>query len=83
MFYSPLKKLAKALNFDESLIDHIGVEVRNNVNKKKFNKIPPEKKLIFMPHCLRAKDCEAVLNETGLVCTNCNKCSIGVIKEKS
>ena len=79
MFYSPVKKITKALKFDESLVDHIGVEVRNNVNRKKFLKIPPSKKLIFLPHCLRHRDCEAVLNETGLVCTKCGKCSIGYI----
>ncbi|WP_409201024.1 DUF116 domain-containing protein [Methanobrevibacter sp. DSM 116169] len=83
MFYSPLKKIAKALKFDESLVDHMGVEVRNNVNRAKFLKIPPEKKIIFLPHCLRHKDCEAVLNETGLVCTKCNKCSIGFIMDKA
>lgn len=83
VFYSPLKSLAKLLNFDDSLVDHIGVEVRNNVNKKKFDKIPPEKKLIFLPHCLRPGDCEATLNETGVVCSNCNRCSIGVIKKKA
>ncbi|MCC7552870.1 MAG: DUF116 domain-containing protein [Methanobacteriaceae archaeon] len=83
IFYSPLKKVAKTLKFDESLIDHIGVEVRNNVNRAKFLKIPPEKKLIFLPHCLRHRECEAILNETGLVCTRCKKCSIGFIMEKA
>lgn len=82
-FYSPFKKLVKALHIDESLVDHIGVEVRNSVNKKKFDSIPPEKKLIFLPHCLRHQKCEAILNETGLVCTYCGKCSIGIIKEKA
>lgn len=79
VFYSPLKKIAKTLKFDESLVDHIGVEVRNNVNRNKFLQIPNSKKLIFLPHCLRHRDCEAVLNETGLVCTKCGKCSIGFI----
>ncbi|MDL2247084.1 DUF116 domain-containing protein, partial [Methanobrevibacter sp. OttesenSCG-928-K11] len=83
VFYSPLKRIAKALKFDESLIDHIGVEVRNNVNRQKFLKIPPEKKLIFLPHCLRHRECEAILKETGLVCTSCGKCSIGVIMDKA
>lgn len=83
VFYSPLKKLAKALNFDESLVDTVGVQVRNHVNKKKFDEIPPEKKLIFLPHCLRPRDCEAVLQKEGIICKDCTKCSIGVIKRKA
>jgi len=82
-FYSPLKNIAKMLKFDESLVDHIGVEVRNNTNRAKFLKIPPEKKLIFLPHCLRHRKCEALLSETGLVCTKCGKCSIGFIIDKA
>lgn len=83
LLYSPLKKIAKHLGFDENLIDHIGVDVRNAVNKDKFNSIPPEEKIIVLPHCLRSADCEASLKESGIQCTYCNKCAIGVIKEKA
>lgn len=83
VFYSPLKKLFKALNFDENLVDTIGIEVRNGLNEEPFKEIPPEETLIFLPHCLRHRDCEAVLQEQGLICTDCKKCSIGVIKRKS
>lgn len=83
VFYSPLKRLFKLLKFDENLVDIIGIEVRNGINKEKFKEIPPEETLIFLPHCLRHRDCEAVLQEQGLVCTDCKKCSIGVIKRKS
>ncbi|OQD58179.1 hypothetical protein MBBAR_26c00080 [Methanobrevibacter arboriphilus JCM 13429 = DSM 1125] len=44
VFYSPLKKLAKSLGFDESMVDHIGVEVRNKINEKRFSKTDPKKK---------------------------------------
>lgn len=83
VFYSPLKSVSKRLGFDETLVDHMGVEVRNKVNKKKFLSIPPEKKIIVMPHCLRVADCQATLKESGMICTCCNKCAIGVIKSKA
>jgi len=83
VFYSPLKKLAKSLGFDESMVDHIGVEVRNKVNEKKFNKIEPKDKILVFPHCLRNPKCEAILDETGLVCDCCGKCAIGIIKPKA
>ena len=83
VFYFQLKKLAESLGFDESMVDQIGVEVRNKVNEKKFTKIPPNKKIIVFPHCLRNPNCEAILDETGLVCDCCGKCAIGVIKPKA
>ena len=83
VFYSPLKSFANLLGLDDSLVDSIGIEVRNKVNKPKFEKIPPEDKIIVVPHCLRSAQCEASLKETGVQCTYCGKCAIGVIKEKA
>lgn len=83
VFYSPLKRLARSLGFDESMVDHMGVEVRNKLNEKKFNEIEPKDKIIVFPHCLRNPKCEAILDETGLVCDCCGKCAIGIIKPKA
>lgn len=83
VFYSPLKKLAKSLGFDESMVDHVGVEVRNKLNEKKFDDIDDNEKILVLPHCLRNPNCEAILDESGLVCSYCGKCSIGVIKSKA
>ncbi|RBQ23869.1 hypothetical protein ALNOE001_06610 [Candidatus Methanobinarius endosymbioticus] len=83
VFYSPLKSLAGSLGFDESMVDHVGVEVRNKINEKKFNEIDLHEKIIVFPHCLRNPQCEAILDETGLVCNCCGKCAIGVIKPKA
>lgn len=83
VFYSPLKSFANLLGFDDALVDNIGIEVRNKVNKAKFDKIPPEEKIIVLPHCLRSAHCEASLKETGIKCTYCGKCAIGTIKEKA
>lgn len=83
VFYSPLKSLANLLGLDDALVDNIGIEVRNKVNKSKFDKIPPEEKIIVLPHCLRSAHCEASLKETGIKCTYCGKCAIGTIKQKA
>ncbi|MCQ2738517.1 MAG: DUF116 domain-containing protein [archaeon] len=83
VFYSPLKSVAKKLGFDDTLVDQIGVTVRNRVNKRKFDSIPPEEKIIVLPHCLRSAECNAPLKENGVNCTYCNKCAIGIIKEKA
>jgi len=65
------------------MVDHIGVEVRNKVNENKFNSIDNKNKILVFPHCLRNPKCEAILDETGLVCNCCGKCAIGVIKPKA
>ena len=83
VFYSPLKSVGKRLGFDDTLVDQVGIILRNRANKKKFDSVPPEKKIIVLPHCLRVADCEAALKESGINCTKCNKCAIGIIKEKA
>ena len=83
ILYSPFKTIAKILNMDEHFIDNIAIRIRDDVNKEKFKKIPAEETLIFLPHCLRHKDCPATLQKAGLNCTECGLCSIGVIKKKA
>ncbi len=83
LFYSPIKKLSRVFNVEDTLVDEIGVKVRNDVNHSKFIKIPANKTLIFLPHCLRHRECKANLAKEGLICTNCGKCAIGAIKKKA
>ena len=83
LLYSPLKTIAHFLNLDDHLIDDIAIKVRNDLNKEQYRKIPADRTLIFLPHCLRHKDCPATLQKEGLNCTECGLCSIGVIKKKA
>ena len=83
LLYSPFKSIAHLLKLDDHLIDEIAIRVRDDINKDRFKKIPAEKTLIFLPHCLRHKDCPATLQKEGLNCTECGLCSIGVIKKKA
>ncbi|WP_297824514.1 DUF116 domain-containing protein [uncultured Methanobrevibacter sp.] len=83
LLYSPFKTIAHFLKFDDDLIDDIAIKVRDEINKEKFKQIPAERTLIFLPHCLRHKDCPATLQKEGLNCVECGLCSIGVIKKKA
>ena len=83
LLYSPFKTIASLLKLDNHLIDNIAIKVRDDVNREKFKKIPADKTLIFLPHCLRHKDCPATLQKDGLNCSECGLCSIGVIKKKA
>ena len=83
LLYSPFKSIAKLLKLNENLIDSISIQTRNDINQKKFKKIPADKTLIFLPHCLRHRDCPATLQKEGVKCTCCGLCSIGTIKKKA
>ena len=83
VFYGLFKKFAENVGVDNKIVDQIGVEVRNKVNEKLFKKIKPEDKILVLPHCLRHADCQANLEISGIVCQNCNKCVIGVLKNKA
>lgn len=81
--YSPFKSIAKVLKLDDHLIDNMSIQIRDDINKKRFKEIPAKETLIFLPHCLRHKDCPATLQKNGVNCTCCGLCSIGVIKNKA
>lgn len=83
MFYGIFKKFSENVGVDAKIVDQIGVEVRNKVNEKIYKKIKPQDKILVLPHCLRSTDCEAKLESSGLVCKDCNRCVIGVIKTKA
>jgi hypothetical protein len=83
LLYSPFKTIAHFLKLDDHLIDDIAIKVRDDINRERFRHIPAEKTLIFLPHCLRHRDCPATLQKEGLNCSECGLCSIGAIKKKS
>jgi uncharacterized protein len=82
VFYGIFKKFSENLGVDGKIVDQIGVEVRNKVNEKLFWKVNPQDKILVLPHCLRHKECEATLEASGLVCKDCQRCVIGVLKDK-
>lgn len=83
MFYGIFKKFSENVGVDAKIVDQIGVEVRNKVNEKVYKRINPKDTIVVLPHCLRSTECEAKLESSGLVCNNCNRCVIGVIKNKA
>jgi len=82
VFYGLFKKFSENVGVNGKIVDQIGVEVRNKVNEKLFWKVKPKDKILVLPHCLRHTECEATLESSGLVCKNCQRCVIGVLKDK-
>lgn len=66
---------------DDSMIDDVGVRLRNYINTKNFLDTPAEKRFIFMPQCVRSVKCPAKLTPEGIICVNCGLCGIGEAKK--
>ena len=53
----------------------------NRLQREKFRAVPPGKRMIFLPHCLRKpKGCRADNTADGLVCKHCSPdCSVNIL----
>jgi len=76
-----IKALFWVASVDDSIVDDVGVRLRNYINTKKFVKTPFDKRVIFMPQCLRSVQCPAKLTPMGIMCIDCGRCGIGEAKK--
>lgn len=73
----PLFWIARA---DDTIVDDVGVRLRNYINRREFFKVPYDKRFIFMPQCLRSTECPAKLTPEGIGCVSCHRCGVGEAK---
>ena len=76
-----IKSLFWVARADDSIMNDVGVRLRNYINTKKFLNTPYEKRFIFIPQCLRSVQCPAKLTPEGIMCVNCGRCGIGEAKK--
>jgi len=80
-FYFQFKKLAELVGVSESLVDYIGIELRNTLSKKDFAKVKGEDRILVVPQCLRHPKCPARLDSReGILCRECGLCIIKELK---
>jgi hypothetical protein len=77
---SVIKALFRFARADDSIVDDVGVRLRNYINRKKFLRIPRSERFIFMPQCVRSTECPAKLTPEGIRCVNCGRCNVGEAK---
>ncbi|MDD1653208.1 MAG: DUF116 domain-containing protein [Methanomicrobiales archaeon] len=53
------------------------IRLQNSMNTKTFETVPPARRAIFLPQCLRSSKCPAHLTPEGLKCQNCGQCTTG------
>ena len=65
----------------EKYKNFISVLVSNEVWRERVASIPYRKRLLLMPQCLRSvKDCQAEMDEFGLICARCGSCVIDMLQ---
>ncbi len=62
---------------DDTIVDDVGVRLRNYINNKEFLKTPCAERFIFMPQCVRSAECPAKLTPEGIKCVSCGRCNVG------
>ncbi|MEE9474409.1 MAG: DUF116 domain-containing protein [Candidatus Hydrothermarchaeaceae archaeon] len=83
-FYLQLKRIAQLFGMGSSIVDQIGIEVRNHLNYKKFMKIKGKDRILVVPQCLRSVKCPARLDSSvGVACKECGMCVIKELKAEA
>jgi len=76
-----VKALFRLINMDDSIVDDVGIALKNKISMRKFKNTPIDKRLIFFPQCLRAVNCPSKLSPEGMQCINCGNCEVGQAKK--
>ncbi|MFZ3383678.1 MAG: DUF116 domain-containing protein [Candidatus Methanoperedens sp.] len=78
-----VKALFRLIKMDDSIVDDVGITLKNKISLRKFRDTPVNKRLIFFPQCLRAVTCPSKLSPEGMQCINCGACEIGQAKKSA
>ncbi|CAG0988358.1 hypothetical protein METP3_02493 [Methanosarcinales archaeon] len=78
-----VKALFRLIKMDDSIVDNVGIALKNKISLRKFRDTPVNKRLIFFPQCLRAVTCPSKLSPEGMQCENCGACEIGEAKKSA
>ncbi len=76
-----VKALFRLVGMDDSIVDDVGIALKNKISFRKFKNTPVNQRIIFLPQCLRAVDCPSKLSPEGIKCINCGHCEIGKAKK--
>jgi len=78
------KKLIESNKIQTKYSDFITVLINNELWRDTIASIPFERRILLIPQCLRSSTkCKAQLDEFGLLCEQCNGCSIGKFQQEA
>src|SRR5574341_100984 len=78
-----VKALFRFVRMEDSIVDDVGISLKNKISLKKFRETAVSKRMIFLPQCLRAIDCPSKLSPEGMKCINCGRCEVGRAKKSA
>jgi hypothetical protein len=80
-FYHQFKKLVDTFGVSESVVDNVGIELRNKLSADAFAKVKPQDRILVVPQCIRHPKCPARLDSSqGILCKECGLCIIKDLK---
>ncbi|MCX6675252.1 MAG: DUF116 domain-containing protein, partial [Methanothrix sp.] len=68
---SLIKSLFWLIRADVSIVDDVGVHLRNYISHQEFSRTPIDQRFIFVPQCVRSTECPAKLTPEGIKCVDC------------
>jgi hypothetical protein len=78
---SIIKSLFWLIRADDSIVDDVGVRLRNYISHQEFSRTPIDQRFIFVPQCVRSTECPAKLTPEGIKCVDCGRCRVGEAKK--
>lgn len=74
-----VRVFCQILGVDSRQLMSFLIHIDNEMNTKAFSQVPVEKRVVFLPHCLRSSECPARLTPDGIKCISCGKCQLGAV----
>ncbi|MFH1239769.1 MAG: DUF116 domain-containing protein [Candidatus Diapherotrites archaeon] len=69
------QEIGKIFGLNERMRNYTHIEIRNKLNEFTYKTVPYNKRILFLPHCLKvAGVCKAPLTDEGLNLDFCDKC---------
>lgn len=75
-------RVAKLFNLSEDEASRVIIRARSELKKQRVREA--KRKIVFVPQCLRKRECKAPLSEEGFVCRACSPdCQARLIRERA
>ena len=78
-FFPLLLQLGKLLRISTEQIQSSFIEINNRLVEAKKIKVPAQKLLLLLPHCLQDEGCPHKITRNPFNCRRCGNCSIGTL----
>lgn len=79
--YPALYWLTGVFKIDKDALGAAYIQTNNRIIQKMIDKVPADKVLVLLPHCLQWNECPHKVAGDGSRCVSCGRCLIGDLRE--